>query len=109
MTILKGQWHESHFKNLWVQKHIYSNRNLQEVVHFHQKKWYHYANNRNSSPEPEKLRWNFSSFAMLQKSSLKWITVPLFFNILLDIVILMFEMHFLYEQYHLAVVLVPLF
>ena len=31
---LKGQFHENHFKNSRVQKHIYSNGNLQEVVHF---------------------------------------------------------------------------
>ena len=31
---LKGQCHENHFKNSRVQKRIYSNGNLQEVVHF---------------------------------------------------------------------------
>ena len=31
---LKGQYHENHFENSRVQKHIYSNGNLQQVVHF---------------------------------------------------------------------------
>ena len=31
---VKGQCHENHFKNPRVQKHIYSNGDLQEVVHF---------------------------------------------------------------------------
>ena len=35
---LKGQCHENQFKNSRVQKHIYSNGNLQEVVHFRKKK-----------------------------------------------------------------------
>ena len=30
----KGHRHENHFKNSRVQKHIYSNGNLQEVAHF---------------------------------------------------------------------------
>ena len=33
---LKGHFHENHFKNSRVQKHIYSNGNLGEVVYFHQ-------------------------------------------------------------------------
>ena len=45
LHILKGQCHENHFKNLRVQKHIYNNGNLQEVVHFQQ---------NNSANEAEK-------------------------------------------------------
>ena len=34
ISCLKGQCQRNHFNNLRVQKHICSNGNLQEVVHF---------------------------------------------------------------------------
>ena len=65
---------DGHFKNLRVQKHVYSNGNLHEDFHFCKnnnasviklkKEEYHYANNRKSSSELETFRLNFSSFAI---------------------------------------------